>query len=83
MEEIKMKTYEILIDSRLTNKYINGRINGIIYVLTGMPKKQYRWEVDERDTTMWFDATEEQAKAVADCLNNLYPNIYMGMREVE
>lgn len=78
-----MKTYEILINSKLANKYIIGRISGIIHALTGMPKKEYPiWEGD-LDTLMRFDATEEQAKSVTDCLNNLYPNIYMGMREVE
>ena len=78
-----MKTYKILINSKLTNNYINGRISGIIYVLTGMPKKGYPIWNGDLDTVMRFDATEEQAKAVADCVNNLYPNIYVGMREVE
>ena len=78
-----MKTYEILINSKLANKYIMGRISGIIYALTGMPKKGYPiWE-GERDSLMRFDATEEQSAAVHNCLNNLYPNIYVGMKVIE
>lgn len=76
------KTYEILVNTKLANNYIQGRMMGIIYVLSGMPKKEYPIWVDGYDATMRFDATEEQSKAIHDCLNNLYPNAYVGMKEV-
>lgn len=78
-----MKTYEILVNTKLANNYMQGRMMGIIYVLTGMPKKEYAMMQGENDILMRFDATEEQSKAVHDCLNDLYPNAYVGMREVE
>lgn len=80
-----MKTYKILVDARTANDYIMGRISGIIYVLTGMPKRQYPWERNhEYDWTMMFDAENDtQAWAVADCLNNMHPTSYLGMICVE
>lgn len=79
-----MKTYEVLIDSRTTNQYVNGRISGIIYMLTGMPEIEMAWGEEKFNTVMPFKATEEQSKAVHECLNKMYaPKFYVGIREVE
>lgn len=78
-----METYEILLNRSYMNEYIEGRISGIIYVLSGMPDSGYVIMHDGPDTMMRFDGTEDQVKAVADCLNKLYPEIYAGMRLAE
>ena len=79
-----METYEVLLNRWLMNDRIEGCIAGVIYVLTGMPEDSgYVTIKDGRDAMIQFDATEDQAKAVAQCVNNLYPDVYAGMKMAE
>lgn len=78
-----MKTYEILIDGRSANEYIQGRISGIIHALTGMPDKGYPWRtLDHIEWTTRFDATEEQYLTIQKELNKIYPKAFVGIREI-
>lgn len=79
-----METYEILLNRFFMDEYIEGRISGVIYVLTGMPEDSgYTYIEDGKDAMMQFDATEGQAKAVAECINKLYPEVYAGIKMAE
>jgi hypothetical protein len=80
-----MKTYEVLLHGPAMNDYIKGRINGIIYALSGMPEKEYAWTMSKNtpDVTMRFDATEEQCEAIVSSLNKLYSKAFLGVRVVE
>lgn len=78
-----MKTYEILIDGRFANDYIQGRISGIIHALTGMPDEGYAWRsMDRIEWFTRFDATIEQYLTIKEELNKLYPKAVVGIREV-
>ena len=79
-----MKMYEMLIEGMATSEYIRGRISGIIYALSGMPKKGYGWrvEADGRDWFLCFNATEDQKRSIVECIETLYPKAFMGVREV-
>jgi hypothetical protein len=78
------KTYEILIEGRLTNDYIRGCIRGIIYALTGMPEEAYVWGQREigAEWTMCFDATEAEYRSVWGAVNKLYPKAFIGIKEI-
>lgn len=79
-----MHTYEILLNHSPGNDYIRGRISGVVYVLSGRPKREYAWIWDcELDWTWMFEASEEQANVIQECLNKMYPNTFVGMRQVE
>ena len=71
-----MKTYSVFMrDGKIRlNEYIRGRINGVIYVLTGMPEKRYPSDVKEDGSCafQYFDATEAQFEMVRNCVEKLY-----------
>lgn len=80
-----MKKYEILIDGKASNSYVRGRINGMIFVLTGMPEVSFGYakSKDGVEWVMCYVATEEQHKAVVECLEKHYPKAFVGWKEVE
>ena len=79
-----MKTYELLINGNVVNDYILGRISGIIYVIAGMPEVAYAWRIteDHKNCTVKYDATEEQHKAIIECIDKNYPKALGGVREI-
>ena len=79
-----MKKYEMLVHGPAVNNYIMGRISGIIYVLSGMPEKEYVWKIesDGRDCLLIYEASEEQHLAITRCIHHRYPKAYVGAREI-
>lgn len=79
-----MHTYEILLNPKAVNQFMMGRIGGVVYVLSGRPKREYAWvQDDDCDLTWMFEATEGQADEIRECLNEMYPKAFVGMRVVE
>ena len=80
-----MKIYEIFINRRMVNDYIIGRINGYIYILTGMPEIEYGWGVSEdgKDCFIRYKATEEQNRSVVECIEKNYSKAFAGIRVIE
>lgn len=69
-----MGTYSITLSGEHLNEYIEGRISGMIYVLTGMPNSRYAWRKHEDDERSYlnFKATEEQYNAICEAIDKTY-----------
>ena len=79
-----METYEILLNRYLMDDYVEGCIAGLIYIAKGKPDDpSYDLAVDGPVTTMRFDATADQVRTVVECINNLHPDVYRGVRVAE
>ena len=74
-----MKTYMIVVrPGRLElSDYIEGRISGAIYALTGNPKMEYALHEAKNGSYVKkpFDATEDQFKAVVACIDSMYEGV--------
>ena len=66
------KTYEILLNGHLMDDYTMGCLTGIIYVGS-----------EDIPVAVRFNATEEQVRTVVECINNLCPDIYAGVKVAE
>ena len=67
--------YEIILDENKLNEYQIGRVNGIIYVLSGMPEKRHpikRYENIGR-CRMFFESDEETLFNIRSTIDKLYP----------
>lgn len=58
------------------NEYIQGRMSGIIYALSGMPEIGYAWQrrVDGSEL-LRFDCTDEQFEQIREAINNCYGGV--------
>lgn len=80
-----MKTYKIYVDGNKTNDYIRGRISGMIYVLTGQPEMTYGWCTARGGVHLLtrVDVEAEQMEAIKNCINKVYPDAILLVKEVE
>ena len=72
-----MNKYKITVGGAGLNEYIQGRISGIVHVLSGMPAKGYGWmrHDDDGRETLTFECTEEQYQTIVTSVKNLYGHL--------
>lgn len=76
--------YCVVLDGKMTTEYTRGRINGIIYVLSGMPQISYGYT---REATEYFDhyitafeGDEDMCQTIGKTINELYPGVIIQIR---
>lgn len=72
----------VVLDGNKTSEYSRGRVSGIIYALTGMPKKGYAWRVTD-DGCCWehgFDCDIATRDTITQAINKLYPDAILKVR---
>lgn len=69
--------YEVTLNKSKLNEYQIGKINGVIWALTGMNENTYPiWETaDGTICKMRFDADKETMLKVEDAIDKLYPDV--------
>ena len=68
-----MKHIIRIIPCEKLNEYIQGRISGIIYALSGMPEIGYAWMRRTNGVEyMRFDCTDEQFALIKETIGKLY-----------
>lgn len=71
--------YEIVLDGSKLDEYKRGLISGIMYVLTGMPKKTYSWGLS-KDGCLWYktlECTSEQFTNVITAIEDVIPGVIL------
>lgn len=70
-------------DSEKLDEYGRGFISGLMYLLTGKPSDTFAWGRSVEDgKVLWsktFEATDEQALAVRDEVEKVYPGVILEM----
>lgn len=74
-----MTNFVIHLDNTRLNDYQIGRINGIIWALTGMPEHRYpiRMSTDKTVCQMTFETDADGMYAVQKAINKLYPDVFV------
>ena len=71
-----MDTYQIMLSGEKLNDYIEGRISGIIYALSGMPDMEHAVEcMDDGSKVITFNCSEAQFHTIAMAINNVYGRV--------
>ena len=68
--------YYIVVDGKKTTEYTRGRINGMIYVLSGMPAMSYgytrRASDDHEHYITAFEGDEIMLQTIVKTINEVY-----------
>lgn len=76
--------YYVVIDGKETTTYTRGRINGIIYVLSGMPAMSYGYyqegTEDHVNFVTAFEGDEEMLRKIVNVIDDIYPGVIVETR---
>lgn len=81
---MEQHTYTTFIfDGSKLDEYQRGFISGLMYLLTGKPTTTFRWgRMIREDKVLWdktFEATDEQALAVKEEIEKMFPGVILEM----